>query len=748
MPITYPNRPRGLVNPSIQTIFDAGFIIFFFRIIHYMNLRALCCTLLVILLGSIQLKAQITDMTQGELAMKERNFEKAIALFKKAAAANPTDVQITEKLAAAYMALGDYETAETIYQKLAANPHANKEDKFYYAQALRNNDKYDLAEKEYQEFAAAAPYDPRAVEFKHFGDQIPDLLFDRGAYDIINIPENSDASDVGPVFCLADICFSSNRASPGTEKHRDLMSGKEFYDLYLLPGGGGAKAGLPEKVKGEVNSKLNEGPCTFSKDGMEMIFTRTNKVKAADGTYKLGLYHSDYDSVKRKWVNIKPVDFINYNYNMAHPSLSKDGKQLFFVSDMPGGFGETDIYVSLKTGKAWGDPINLGKEINTQGNDMFPFISDKGILFFASDCRVGLGGLDIYSATNIDGQWSDVHNLGAPFNSNYDDFGYICDESQLTGYFVSNRPGGKGSDDIYKFIRKTQRICGQVIDAESKLPIANTAIEFISVGGDNANITSDKNGMFCVALEAGLGYFVKAEVADYNKYEAMMSVSHTVNPSLIFAMEPKGGVMLNVEVEKDNCAVPNASIKLENINMGETETQKSSPSGTVVFKVSPRQFYSLTVAARPDGPEPYKETSRTLSTAGKKPGDTLSVTIQCQGYSLIASGTLLPNLFFGANSAEIPAEAQRNLDNIVRQMNANPKWELEITGFSDWKDSEQNSPDLALRRAKNCVEYLAAHGVDKNRLEAIGYGDKSAAGGQSYPSGQNRRVQFRILNQE
>ncbi len=713
-----------------------------------MTPKAVKCTILLLLLGILSANAQHSDMAEGDFAMREHDYEKAVAFFKKAAAVNPTDIQINERLGAAYMANDNFEEAEIVYQKLAANPRADKIDKFYYAQALRNNAKYDMAEKAYQDFAAAMPNDPRAIEFKHFGDALPELLFDRGAYDIVDIPENSDASDVGPVFCLYDVCFSSNRGVSGTVKHRDMMSGKGFYDLYLLPGGSTAKASLPQKLKGDINGKLNEGPCTFSRNGREIIFTRTNyKVKAADGTYKLGLYHADYDTVKQKWVNIQPLNFINYNYNMAHPSLSKDGKKLFFASDMPGGFGLTDIYVSEKAGNSWGEPVNLGKDINTPGDDMFPFISDKGILFFSSDSRVGLGGLDIYAASNSNGQWGDVHNLGVPFNTSYDDFGFICDEQQLSGYFVSNRPGGKGSDDIYKFTKKTQSICGQVLNVNTKEPVPNVTIQFISVGGDNAEVISNKTGAFCLALEPGIGYFIIAESPGYNKYEAMMSVSHLVNPSMIFPMVPKGGIALTVNVTKDNHPIPNASVKLMNINSGEAESKNGSASGIVQFDVTPKQFYNITLAARPDGPEPYKEISRTLSTAGKKPGDSLSISLQSQG-NTVAVTNGLPNLYFGNNSYEIPVEAYRNLNNIASQMRANPKWHLEISAYSDWTGTESSNPDLAAHRAQACIDYLVAHGIDKKRLITVTYGNKSAGGEQNYPSGQNRRVQFKVTNAE
>ena len=198
----------------------------------------------------------------------------------------------------------------------------------------------------------------------------------------------------------------------------------------------------------------------------------------------------------------------------------------------------------------------------------------------------------------------------------------------------------------------------------------------------------------------------------------MMSVSHTVNPALELSMEPKGGIALAIEVARDNQAViPNASVSVLNINSGETESKTTDARGLVKFDINPKQFYSITVAGNPDGgADSYKESSRTLSTAGKKLHDSLTITMQCTGNTFVSPAGL-PYLFFNSNSFDIPTEANRNLDNIVTQMKANPTWELQISAYSDWNGTEQNKPQLAARRANACVDYLVAHGIDKKEAD-------------------------------
>lgn len=416
-------------------------------------------SILFIMLSLFALKAEKDSyVAKGDKQMKNFCFDEAADLYKTAADRDTNDIVAWEKLGNAYLILDDYKSAEPVYKILSTHPLAQTIDKFYYGQVLRALGKYAEAQEAYTDFLKAAPNDSRAEEFKNFAEAVKPFAQDKKIFQLSSFSQNTSASEIGAAFYSDKIIFSSNRDAGCAIKHTDLGSSKPFYDIYELQATDTSSFAKAEKLKGKVNRKFNEGPATFSADGKEMIFTRTNYIKkGTDHISRLGLYHADYDA-KKGWINIKPLPFNSYTYNVAHPSLSTDGKKLYFVSDMPGGFGETDIYVSEKKDSVWSTPVNLGKNINTAGREMFPFIEDNTKLYFSSDSRVGLGGLDIYSAFLSNNNWIYITNLGAPINTTADDYGYVSDVSGKKGFIVSNRAGGKGSDDIYNFTRKDETV--------------------------------------------------------------------------------------------------------------------------------------------------------------------------------------------------------------------------------------------------------------------------------------------------
>ena len=189
----------------------------------------------------------------------------------------------------------------------------------------------------------------------------------------------------------------------------------------------------------------------FSPDG------KTLASGSSDKTVKLKLYRLVYLPNENRWGDqlIEAVPFNDREYSVGHAALTADGQTLYFASDKPGGYGGVDIYKSVRDQSGnWAAPTNLGPSINTSGDEMFPFVSNDGTLYFSSNGHLGLGGLDVFSATAVSTKegWSAPENLGFPINTNSDDFGYIIDKENKNGYFVSNRAGGKGDDDIYKFV--------------------------------------------------------------------------------------------------------------------------------------------------------------------------------------------------------------------------------------------------------------------------------------------------------
>ncbi len=264
---------------------------------------------------------------------------------------------------------------------------------------------------------------------------------------------NSKYSDYAPSFHGSELVFSSSRDVNRVSKAVDAFNNQPFLDLYSA-----SKRSDKErikKLKGKINSKFHESSPVFSADGKTVYFTRNNYVNKksktnSEGNVLLKIYLATYKD--GKWGNVEEVSFCSDEYSVAHPTLSPDGRFLYFASDMPGSLGKSDLYVArIYEDGSFGAPENLGDQINTVGRETFPFISDKGKLFFASDGHLGFGGLDVFVAMPNECEEIKIFNLGEPINSAEDDFTFIVNEENKIGYFASNREGGKGDDDIYGF---------------------------------------------------------------------------------------------------------------------------------------------------------------------------------------------------------------------------------------------------------------------------------------------------------
>ncbi|WP_188111986.1 PD40 domain-containing protein [Aquimarina sp. RZ0] len=291
--------------------------------------------------------------------------------------------------------------------------------------------------------------------------------------DILEI--NSKYSDYAPSFYKGELVFASSRNKGRLTTILHDLNNQPFLDLYTTkPATKGGKSVI--RLKGSINTKFHESSAIFSKDGKTVYFTRNSysnstPVRSSKGIVLLKMYRATYHN--GKWIDIEELPFNSAEYSIAHPALSLDEKFLYFASDMPGSYGESDLYmVELYKDGSFGTPQNMGSVINTSGRETFPYISDKGKLFFASDGHQGLGGLDIFMAVPTEYEKIKVYNLGAPINSSEDDFTFIINEADKKGYFASNRKGGRGDDDIYSFEQ-----IGPLLEYRKRMPKVKKKLE-------------------------------------------------------------------------------------------------------------------------------------------------------------------------------------------------------------------------------------------------------------------------------
>jgi len=313
----------------------------------------------------------------------------------------------------------------------------SSEDCFNKAMTLKSEGKYDESTKWMDQFCKLKPADLRAKDYEANGKDLPNLLKDHGNYKIEHLSINTKASDFGTSFYKNKIVFASTRTNFRMRKRNLYVSEVD-----------GDQLKSPQLFDKRWNGKLHDGPASFSNKGAIIAFT-TNYSKNKGNPDKLQIFFST--DIDGKWSEPEPFFLNNENYSVGHPCLTEDGKTMYFMSDMPGGFGKADLYkITRKEKGGWGKPENLGAKINTEGDEMYPFFEEKNnILFFSSNGRFGLGGLDIFVYAINDSGFGRPYNVGSPLNTQYDDCAVVVDSKVSLGYFTSNRKGGKGDYDIY-----------------------------------------------------------------------------------------------------------------------------------------------------------------------------------------------------------------------------------------------------------------------------------------------------------
>jgi len=602
---------------------------------------------------------------------------------------------------------------------------------------------------------------------------------------------NSEELEFSPTFYEDGIVFISTRKLKDKEVI-DKRIERNTMSIFLSRRGLDGVLKTPDAFSLDITTKLHEGPLTFDKTAENLYFTRNDfingkKGKAKDGITKLKIYTSEKKD--GKFTDVRELPFSNSEYDVCHPSVSIDGDKIYFSSNMSGGYGGMDLYYSQKVGGKWGPAVNLGPLVNTDKNDVFPFIHADGTLFFASSREGGKGGLDIYFATpKGEGLWEKPKNLGEPFNSGFDDFGLIVDLDMKNGYFSSNRSGGKGGDDIYSYHKATKIIEEAVEEGDellffiadktsgNELEGAKVSVMSLDDAGniitdDEGNIVSlengkltpveakiegtDKEGKTKLKLKKDKNYVITIEKPGYKPKQIIVKKDDNRTEMMTLLEKAEDCITLKGTVLAGTSPLPGAAVIITNLTTKEVINLTSDLKGNFTYCLSCNQSYS--VVANKNG---YVSASLdNISTANMPCKNTSEIPAvlklsQVDSPTDLTEGKTyeLQSIYYNFNDATLRPDGRKDLDALVVLMKKYSELEIEIGSHTDSRGTDTYNKNLSQKRAENVISYLVSKGISQNRLKANGYGESKirnkctdgvACTEQEHQ--YNRRTEFKII---
>ncbi|MCD2258460.1 OmpA family protein [Psychroserpens luteolus] len=497
-------------------------------------------------LSSFSLIAQDKSTKRADKHFNRFEFVEAAEDYAKLIEDGKGSPYVYSQLAESYYNVFNTQEAERWYAK-ALETSDSPEMVFKYSQMLKANGKYEESNTQMAKFASMRPSDDRAIAFNKNPDYLPKILEKGKKFNIQNLGFNTQYSDFGGTLQDGKLYITSAR---NTSRKTYSWNEEPFLDIYEMAKNEDGTYQPGALVEDEVNTKFHEGVVSFSPDGNTMYFSRESFYekeyeKDSITKYRYSLLHL-FKATKSggKWSNVEGFPINSQNYSVKNPSVSPDGKTLYFASDMPGGYGLFDIYkASINDDGSLGDPENLGQKVNTQGQEMFPYISSNNTLYFSSNGHLGLGNLDVFHTKEIDGKMSPIRNIGLPINSSADDFAFHLDEETEEGYVSSNRDGGLGGDDIYA-IKKLQPLCdvlitGIVTDSKTRNPINAASVTMYDDQGNSVlSKVTNSDGTVEFIVECGKGSELEVTMDGYESRKVTVSASEEEEVEVNIALDP------------------------------------------------------------------------------------------------------------------------------------------------------------------------------------------------------------------
>lgn len=744
-----------------------------------MNMKILTnkIALLILAFGiSLNTVSQTGKLIKADKNFRSFNYQNAIKHYTDMATSGyraTTKVHVNTRLGDSYRLINDPVNAEIWYQKAVNSDKCEAKTYYYYAQVLRNNKKYDEVSVWLKKYLDSNPEDQAAVKELAEFNGYSELLADSNLIAIEFMENiNTKMSDYSPAYYKDKIIFVSSRDT--ISARRSSWTDEPFYSLYECKIDSNHQLVFYKRLFGEVNSRYHEGPVSYHNKSEVLYFTRNNyfekkKGKSKDNTNFLKIYQAIYK--EGKWQDIKELPFNNDEYSCAHPAISPDGSRLYFISNMPGGLGGTDLYYCEKQDSGWSKPKNAGEPLNTAGDELFPTYSQNGILYFASTGHPGLGGMDIFSFSE-----GEIKNLGYPINTSFDDFG-LTTQNDERGFFSSNRNGGYNNDDIYYFkinqppTARDDELFVEIFDddydidtmfinvlpndSDPNMDIDFSSVRIISQSNKNSFSLVDSIGTIYYLPEKG---FKGIDTLQYVVFDHT-NLSDTANLYInVVVKEPNFSLYCIIKDNKTQEVLSNVKIILTDLITGKEETINTPATGDFFRELEGRKLndsLSYEIKLKKKG---YLAKSFFYNQTLYRPGQYNMNEDMIVDLDKIEVGMDLSKfidaetIFFDLGKAEIRSDAALILDKFVKALLDNPEMVIELRAHTDSRGSASSNMSLSDRRAKASAKYIKERLPNPERISGKGYGESQILNKctDGVPCSKeehqlNRRTEFRIV---
>lgn len=655
-------------------------------------------------------------------------YRNALNLYLHAYDREPRNVYVQDQIADCYFKLHKPDSAAYWFSKIINEPNLHTESKFEYAEALSMIGKYTESRHWFEQYLKEHPDSKMAREKINFIDHLDNYKLDSARYIVTGVAFNSDHSDYGAHYFHGGIVFASSRDLDWYLKHSPFDAvdlDESLLNMYYVPGKVHGEHGEVEPLhKEHIKSVLHEGPMAFFNNDTRAAYTRTN-IKNGKPVYDktnkahLQILFADVKTLA-SMTNITPFEHNGLDYSVAHPSLSPDGSLMYYSSTAPGGFGGSDIYVTHQVNGKWSDPVNLGPNINTAGEESFPFYANDSTLYFSSNGHGSLGGLDVLVSRKRNNVFTKAINFGGPLNSRFDDFSLVTDSTGRVGYIASNRAGGKGLDDIYYYIATWFGLVGKVVDQDSThMTLQGTAVYAVdpdtgkvydadvtdSLGFYELNVPFDKS-MKIVAYKDGYELLKDQPYSTIGKPMGVDTLNMGLWRKELFA---EGKIYSN-ETQQPLTGVTMHVFDLTANKLDSVILVDQSAYHTLL---KPDRNYRLEFT-KPG----FNKSEVTLDTKGLRKGVITNDVVMHEKYIDHAI------VYFEYDKSDLKQEELVLLDPLVKTLKGNPKATLNIGAHADSRGGHDYNQRLSDNRSLSVVQYFVSKGISRKRITARGFGER------------------------